>query len=159
MFRQIQAAGLIRQDDDDGGRWLVTEAGRAVLKGEAPLELVAAEPATRKGRAARAALGRVAASDAPTPRGEGVPAAADEEALTTDDARLFARLKAWRLEVARVQTLPPYVVFSDRTLRAIARARPRDTVDLSRIHGVGPAKIASYGAVVIELVTGFASAG
>ena len=156
VFRQIQAAGLIVQDEEDGGRWLVTEAGRAVLKGEAPLELVAAEPVTRKGRAARAALSRVADADGPTPRGEGIPAGGDEPALTTQDARLFAKLKAWRLELARVQKVPPYVIFNDRTLRAIAVARPREEVGLSRIHGIGPAKIASYGADVLGVLRQYA---
>ena len=155
VFRQIQAAALIVQDEEDGGRWRVTEAGRAVLKGEAPLELVAAEPATRKGRAARAALRDIADGDAPTPRGEAAPPGDDEPSLTTDDARLFAKLKAWRLEIARAQKVPPYVVFNDRSLRSIARARPRDTIDLGRIHGVGPAKIASYGRVVLEVVKGY----
>ena len=159
VFRQIQAAGLIAQDEEDAGRWGVTEAGRAVLKGEAELDLVAAEPTTRKGRAARAALAGVAAGDAPTPRGEMPATGADDVALTTEDARLFAKLKVWRLEIARGQKLPPYVVFNDRTLRAIAAARPRDAVDLSRIHGVGPAKIASYGAAVLAVLGRFAEEG
>ena len=96
---------------------------------------------------------------APTPRGEGPPAADDGIELTTDDARLFARLKAWRLEMARDQKMPPYVVFNDRTLRAIASARPRDKLDLSRIHGVGPAKIGSYGDAVLEVLARFAGEG
>ena len=157
VFRQIQAAGLIAQDEDGGGRWGVTEAGRAVLKGDAELDLVAAEPTTRKGRAARAALAGVAASDGPTPRGEMPAAGGDEPALTTDDSRLFAKLKAWRTEVARTQKVPPYVVFNDRTLRAIAAARPRDEIELSRLHGIGPAKIASFGAEVLDVLAKHAS--
>ena len=152
VFRQIQAAGLIVQDEDDGGRWRVTEAGRAVLKGEAPLALVAAEPETRKGRAARSALRDIAADDGATPRGAARPADADEPALTTDEARLFATLKAWRLEVARAQKVPPYVVFNDRSLRAIARVQPRDAVALGRIHGIGPAKVASYATPVLGVL-------
>ena len=152
IFRQIQAAGLITQDGEDAGRWRVTEVGRAVLKGDAPLALLAAEATTRKGRAARAVLGGLADDDAPNPRSEAGPGAADDAPLTTDASRLFARLKAWRLEVARTLKLPPYVVFSDRTLRAIARDRPRDMLSLGRVHGVGPAKVASYGADVLDIV-------
>ena len=158
VFRQIQAAGLIVQDEEEG-RWMVTDAGRAVLKGEAELDLVAAEPATRKGRAARAALAGVARGGDAAPRGEVPVSGGDEPALTTDDARLFAKLKAWRTEVARTQKVPPYVVFNDRTLRAIASARPRDAVDLGRLHGIGPAKIASYGEAVLAVLGRFAEEG
>ena len=158
VFRQIQAAGLIVQDEGEG-RWMVTDAGRAVLKGEAELDLVAAEPATRKGRAARAALAGVARGGEATPRGEMPASGGDEPSLTTDDARLFAKLKAWRTEVARTQKVPPYVVFNDRTLRAIASERPRDAVDLGRLHGIGPAKIASYGEAVLAVLGRFAEEG
>ena len=152
VFRQIQAAALIVQDEEDGGRWRVTEAGRAVLKGEAPLDLVAAEAPTRKGRAARTMLRDMAADDGATPRSEAAPDAPGDEPLTTDETRLFATLKAWRLEIARVQKVPPYVVFNDRTLRAIVRARPHDAVALGRIHGIGPAKVASFGRPVLDVL-------
>jgi len=48
--------------------------------------------------------------------------------------------------------VPAYVVFADRTLRDIARALPSDTQALSRVRGIGPAKLAKFGAEVLELV-------
>ena len=51
------------------------------------------------------------------------------------DADLLARLKAWRSEQARSQSVPPYVVFHDSTLSAIAAAQPRDLDALSTIAG------------------------
>ena len=151
IFRQIQAAGLIEQDEHDGGRWLVTPAGRAVLTGAAPLGLVAAEPGTRKGRAARRMLGSLA-EEQPTPASGDADTAPEQGTMTTQEQRVFAALKARRLELARMQKKPPYVVFNDKTLREIARANPRDKVALSRIHGVGPAKVQQYGDIVLEVL-------
>ena len=159
IFRQIQAAGLIVQDNDDGGRWRVTDAGRAVLTGAAPLTLVAAEAPTRKGRAARSMLGQIAADDGGHPPSRMPSPEADGDALSTSDQRLFAALKAKRLEVARDKKVPPYVVFSDRTLRAIARARPHDAMALEAISGIGPAKMQSYGVMVLGIIEGFKQVG
>ncbi len=158
VFRQIQAAGLIAQDVEDGERWLVTEKGRAVLKGEAPLELLASEEtdAPKRERRARRMLGGIAADGEPHPRSEDIASGDGGEALSVEEERLFAALKARRLELARAKKLPPYVVFHDRTLRDIARSRPRDAIDLGRLPGIGPAKVGQYGDDVLAVVARFA---
>jgi ATP-dependent DNA helicase RecQ len=68
------------------------------------------------------------------------------------DAALFQELRAWRLGQARAQQVPPYVVFHDSHLRAIATHRPVTLETLSELKGVGPRKLEKYGAAVIELV-------
>jgi ATP-dependent DNA helicase RecQ len=87
-------------------------------------------------------------------RGEGalVAAGAAHQATGNADPQLLAALKAWRLEQARQQGLPPYVVFHDRTLIAIAERRPTALEELSGISGIGQAKLASYGEAVLEVV-------
>ncbi len=75
----------------------------------------------------------------------------DEVGLDVDEA-LFQALRAWRLEQARDQEVPPYVIFHDSHLRAIAAHRPVTLEALSELKGVGPIKLEKYGAVVIELV-------
>ena len=87
IFRQIQAAGLITQDEEDGGRWTVTEVGRTVLSGAMPLELLAMDAPVRVARA-RKMLGVIASHDVPHRRSEPVAAPSDEPALT--DRRLAA---------------------------------------------------------------------
>lgn len=149
VYRQIEAAGLIAQDDE--GRWSVTSAGRAVLTGAAPLQLIAPD-APRRQRAARRLIGAIAAESEPVPEGDAAPSEAAGDALSTADARLFAALKAQRLAWARARKMPPYVIFTDRSLREIARARPTDDAALAAVHGVGPAKIEAYGSAVLELV-------
>src|SRR5581483_2214600 len=62
------------------------------------------------------------------------------------------RLRAWRLERARADNVPPYVVFHDAVLHAIAAARPASLGELAQISGVGPAKLERYGDEVLALL-------
>jgi len=64
------------------------------------------------------------------------------------------RLRAWRLERAREDGVPPYVVFHDTVLHAIADAQPASLGELSQIAGVGPAKLERYGSDVLALLEG-----
>jgi DNA helicase-2/ATP-dependent DNA helicase PcrA len=62
------------------------------------------------------------------------------------------RLRAWRLERAREDGVPPYVVFHDTVLHAIADAGPASLGELSQIAGVGPAKLERYGGAVLSVL-------
>jgi ATP-dependent DNA helicase RecQ len=77
----------------------------------------------------------------------------DEVTLSAGDAALLARLKALRTQIAREERLPPYIVFPDRTLAEIAVRRPATEHAMADIRGVGPAKLARYGARFLEIVT------
>ena len=70
------------------------------------------------------------------------------------DEDLLLRLKAWRLDVAKEQKVPAYVVFTDNTLIAIAELRPDDEGALIAIPGIGARKLEQYGPDVLELVRG-----
>ncbi|WP_375490040.1 ATP-dependent helicase [uncultured Jatrophihabitans sp.] len=70
------------------------------------------------------------------------------------DAELFGRLRAWRKAQAEAQQVPPYVVFSDATLVAIADARPSSRGGLAQIAGVGPTKLTRYAEPVLEVLGG-----
>jgi len=69
----------------------------------------------------------------------------------TPDAQ---RLREWRLERAKADEVPPYVVFHDSVLHAIAAARPETLGELAQISGVGPAKLERYGDEVLAAVAG-----
>jgi DNA helicase-2/ATP-dependent DNA helicase PcrA len=64
----------------------------------------------------------------------------------------FAALKAWRLERARADEVPAYVVFHNATLEEIALRSPRSRADLSAVPGVGPAKLQRYGDDVLAVL-------
>jgi DNA helicase-2/ATP-dependent DNA helicase PcrA len=70
------------------------------------------------------------------------------------DEALFAGLKQWRMDTAKEQKIPSYVVFTDATLQAIAERRPTSEPELALISGVGAAKLGRYGASVLALCRG-----
>ncbi len=86
----------------------------------------------------------------PTPGPPGVRLAADAVRTPDQEAAAVTALKDWRLERARRDGVPPYVVLHDRTLVAIASTRPRTLADLAAISGIGPAKLERYGAEILE---------
>jgi DNA helicase-2/ATP-dependent DNA helicase PcrA len=65
---------------------------------------------------------------------------------------LLLALKSWRTEMAREQKMPPYIIFSDNTLVAIAEMLPEDEAALIAIPGIGARKLEQYGPDVLDLV-------
>ena len=57
--------------------------------------------------------------------------------------------------LADEQGIPPYVVFSDKTLREMAAAQPRDLRQLQNVGGVGSFKAEQYGAQFLEIISDF----
>ncbi|MBW8805701.1 MAG: ATP-dependent DNA helicase UvrD2, partial [Catenulisporales bacterium] len=76
-----------------------------------------------------------------------------EDCPSTLDPELYEALREWRSARAKEQKLPAYCVFTDATLIAIGEARPATPGELTRIAGVGKAKLDRYGAEVLELIT------
>ena len=80
-------------------------------------------------------------------------AAPRRRAVSTRPAQtLWEALRAWRLDEARRQELPPYVIFHDATLIEVARRRPASLDALADIPGIGRSKLDRYGAAVLALV-------
>ncbi|HET7531379.1 MAG TPA: HRDC domain-containing protein, partial [Mycobacteriales bacterium] len=66
-------------------------------------------------------------------------------------------LREWRRGAAEEAGMPPYIVFSDRTLVAIATAKPASASLLSAVPGVGPKKLELYATDVLRIVGEHAS--
>ena len=129
IFRQLVAGGFLESDIAAFGGLKLTEAARPVLKNESEVWLrrdveVAANTKTSKAQ-----------------RSSNAKAAYDGLA----DDPLWLSLKAKRLALAREQGVPPYVIFHDSTLLEILNNKPQNLVELSRIAGVGRAKLDRYG--------------
>ena len=77
-------------------------------------------------------------------------------ALTTPDVAcdeaLFERLRSQRTSLARAESLPPYCIFNDRTLREMATHLPTSSAGLLQIYGVGAAKASKYGEIFLRLI-------
>ncbi len=73
--------------------------------------------------------------------------------LSDEEEALFQRLRELRKSIADRQRVPAYVVFSDKTLRAMAEARPSTPQELLAVSGVGPLKLERYGEAFLEAVS------
>jgi ATP-dependent DNA helicase RecQ len=129
IFRQMYAAGLIAQDAEGHGSWLVSEQGRLVLRGAE--RFAARKDALWAGKAEKKA-----------PTLASAPANAD----------LLADLKSLRTRIAKQIRQPAYVVFADRSLIEMAAIRPQSLEDMRLVHGVGAAKLERYGQPFLEVV-------
>jgi len=74
------------------------------------------------------------------------------ESLPPEAEPVFEALRLLRLEVAREESVPAFVVASDRTLRDIAVLRPKTLDALLLAHGIGPAKAERYGPRILAVV-------
>jgi ATP-dependent DNA helicase RecQ len=72
--------------------------------------------------------------------------------LDPDGQLRFARLRRWRLELARAEARAAFTIFDDRTLREIADRDPASMAELLQLRGVGPTKASRYGEAVIGVL-------
>ena len=132
------ATGFLRIDIGGYGGIGITDRGLGLLRGDGVFlyrenTVVARAPA--KARAAGAARG-----------------AGAEPPLVGEDAALLDALKGLRLEIAREQGVPAYVVFPDRTLIDMARRRPRTEAEFAEVNGVGEAKLRKFAAPFLAAI-------
>jgi ATP-dependent DNA helicase RecQ len=82
---------------------------------------------------------------------------ADDEVPTLSgaDEALLARLRDLRRTISRADNVPAYVVFADRTLAEMAVRRPTTETAMTKIRGVGPAKLEKYGERFLDIVRSF----
>ncbi|MBB2181842.1 DNA helicase RecQ [Lachnospiraceae bacterium MD1] len=77
------------------------------------------------------------------------------DSLTKAGYELFETLRQLRLTIAREVGMPPYIVFSDKTLIDMSVKAPRDRLSMLGVSGVGEAKYEKYGERFIEAITAF----
>ena len=100
----------------------------------------------------RAAVKGRRASAAKT--GAGPKAGATDAPLSRAEIEVLDALKVVRSRLAKEDGVPAYVIFPDRSLREMVRARPRTSDELARVHGVGPARLEKFGAAFLEALRG-----
>lgn len=74
------------------------------------------------------------------------------ELLSEPDFAVFARLRALRKQVADAEAVPPYAVFTNEQLATMVRQRVASAEALGQVEGVGPARVARYGAPFVALL-------
>lgn len=172
----LLAAACIQSVDEEFPKLSMTTLGEAVMRRQQTLQLalpgashgVPAPRTTALARAQRSGSPQgslpttvpsispaVVAASPPspaTPRPSSVAAAPVSPPELAYDEALFERLRTQRTALAREHSLPPYCIFNDRTLRAMASMAPTTHDDLLQIYGVGAAKVNKYGDVFLELI-------
>jgi superfamily II DNA helicase RecQ len=180
LQRAVDAAGRLNRSQFDGLLDAMVRAGligiedaeyekdgevrrfRKVRLTEAGLELRASTPvallisdgiveefAGRGGTPARSKKAKTMASKAAS--GKTAVAVGAPVQLTAEGEALAARLREWRAAEARRLGVPAYLVLHDRTLKALAAARPKTPNQLLAIDGIGPAKVERFGETILEL--------
>ncbi|HET6368196.1 MAG TPA: HRDC domain-containing protein, partial [Pseudomonadales bacterium] len=139
VLRRCVAAGWVSFTGGDRPVVVLTDAGRAVMKGERPARILLPP----LGGERRPTRGRRPARGA-------APVAEDAAGPATE--ALFEALRRHRLSLARAEGVAPFIIASDRTLRDIAAIRPATLDDLRRAYGIGEHKVARYGAGFLEVV-------
>jgi ATP-dependent DNA helicase RecQ len=137
VIRQLVAKGMIEVDVAGYGALTLTEACRPVLRGERAVAFRAPDD----GRAAAPASTKTATDDA-------LPDDGPERAL-------FETLREHRKALAREQDVPPYVIFNDKTLRAMVEHRPETPSEFRALHGVGDVKLDRYGETFLSVLRNF----
>jgi ATP-dependent DNA helicase RecQ len=131
IVRQLIAQGFLAVDTDGHGALQLSPTARPLLRGDVQLQLreLRAGETLKKTRSAKPAT-----------------------ELAESDRELFEALRARRLQLAREQSVPPYVIFHDSTLRELASRRPLTHADMRGISGVGEQKLARFGSAFIAVI-------
>jgi len=134
IVRQTISLGLVTVDHDAYSSLKLTEAARAVLKGEQKVQLRQYQKPVKQKRQAAPSKGYI------------------EMDLSKSEQAIFEKLRWWRVETARAHNVPAYVIFVDATLREIAKAKPTSLEELRGVSGVGEKKLASYGEEIVAMI-------
>ncbi len=134
VFRQLLAAGCLDTDLAARSGFRLNENSWKILKNEAPVVF------RRDPEPVKAAFSKKTAKAAVAADSESVPLA------------LWEQLRQLRLELSRELSVPPYVIFHDKTLKEMAARRPATPDDLLDISGIGQSKLERFGDQFLEVI-------
>lgn len=135
VIRQLVSLGLLVVDMEGYGGLRLGNDCREVLRGERRIEL-------RRDPAAKRGTGGTRGSRSKGPVDFGDP---EQDAL-------FQALRAKRMELAKAQGVPPYVIFQDKQLVAMVLQQPTNLSEFAGLSGVGQAKLERYGEAFLEVI-------
>ena len=136
VIRQLVAAGFLQVDVTGFGSIQLTEACEPVLYGQETVMLRKDPRPLPKKKKKKARI----------------PSLPDLPELTQEGRALFETLRTLRLELARDQGVPPYVIFHDKTLVEMAHRRPLTRAALGTVTGVGEKKLERYGEAFLDVL-------
>ena len=147
LLRRCVSAGWVDFHGGDRPVVLLTEEGYGVIHEKRPARLLLPPSRRPAPRSASALSIRSPLDTLSTGRSSPSDEEFDERAQN-----LFEDLRGHRLELARAEGVPPYIIASDRSLRDIALLRPSSLEELLLAHGIGPTKAEKYGPGLLAVV-------
>jgi len=133
MLYQLVDDGLLERTADERPVLRLNDASREVLRGKRSVRLLQAKTKVKKTRF-------------------------DEKSWENVDSGLFESLRSLRRQLATERGVPAYVLFSDATLRDMARMRPGSSDSLLNIRGVGERRLADLGQRFLDQISSYCSA-
>ena len=137
IIRQLITRNILTVDMEGYNSLKFGPQGRAVLKGEQTVTL-RKDPETKSSES----------------RSQSRPKAA-QLLQDPDDMALFEALRAKRMELAKAEDVPAYIIFPDNTLIAMSQARPRAHGEFANIPGVGDSKLERYATAFLDAIAAF----
>ncbi len=134
LLRALEGAGMLVSSRGDYPTIKLTPAGKRVAAGTEPLDRLGLMPTPKR------------------PRRKPKPIVIDASEPVDCDA--VERLRALRSNLAAARSVPAYVIFSNKTLEAIARAQPVSIDELAGVHGIGPSRLDNYGEPILTALRG-----
>jgi ATP-dependent DNA helicase RecQ len=136
IFRQLIAANLLTIDMGGFGSVRLTEQSVPILRGQETISLrIDPDKPRKKAKAAKERSAKAETKQGPIP-----------------NDGLWQALKSKRMELAKSQGVPPYVIFHDSTLIEMHARKPATLAEFETISGVGKSKLEKYGNVFLELI-------
>ena len=131
--------GYLRLTNDEFAIVKLTEKSRGLLDGEETVLMKMAKEQEPAAKAQKMRKGR---------------AGAESREMGEGEQSLFERLRALRTQIAREEKVPPYIVFSDKTLVDMCMKKPRTKAEMLAVSGVGEFKYGKYGERFLQCVGG-----
>lgn len=140
VFRQLVAAGLLSVDIEGRGGFKLTSKCVFILKGEQKFELRKDPAPMKKIRTPSADKIKIIVSK-------------DNEHISESHKNeLWEKLRSLRLEIARKESLPAYVIFHDKTLKELVELLPNSLEEMKCVSGIGQRKLQTYGKRFLEAI-------
>ena len=130
LFRQLIAQGYLLSDIDSYGALKLSPLSKPLLKGEEKLYARKIQRQLKSSTKKEKTKSSVRVADTP----------------------LFEALRDYRKQLAEEQSVPPYIIFHDKTLQELCRVRPDSKSTLSEVSGIGSRKLDLYGRGILEVI-------
>ena len=138
VMNHLLVEGYIRLTNDEYMLVKLTEKAGGILKGETVLVMKMAKEQEKKSKEKK-----------PEKTKKGAAGTGD---LKEEELQLFEKLRMLRTEIAREEKVPPYIVFSDKTLIHMCILKPKTKAEMLKVSGVGEFKYEKYGERFLEVI-------